>query len=366
MQSNKNIFNAKYDYVHDGPILIEYTNLEGQPPSYNLSPNILDKISNEYPFYSKYYTNSYNNEKSNKYYKSNEENKQDNKLVIRHELVFLMDHTGSTSDIFEGMIQEIEKTVSTIKSQCQKSIEETMLEENIKDKELKSEDIILELRYAIIMYRDFWDREQFIVHDFTTNLEEFKEFIIKTCKPSGGNDQPEDIFGAFLTALNGIDNKVPELSWLPNDKIASRNMILITDAPSHGNLFTISKNIFMNDDMKMTTEEHSQYYKEWIKLFSELKTKDITLYLVKVTNNICSTFDVLQKFADDVKIQVYISDATQFINPKQTSGLYGLRDLEKISRFDSSSTFTSLATNLARTSSSNSHNFIINNLSKTT
>lgn len=78
-----------------------------------------------------------------------------------------------------------------------------------------------EFRLAFIGYRDYGDKEQFIVIPFTTDIESVRNEI-SLIKAFGGDDTPEDVAGSF--------KKISELNWQGDVK----TIFLVTDAPAHG------------------------------------------------------------------------------------------------------------------------------------
>ena len=55
----------------------------------------------------------------------------------------------------------------------------------------------LYVRVAFVGYRDFKDKDQFQIVDFTDNVQSVKEYIELDCKASGGDDWPEDVSGGL-------------------------------------------------------------------------------------------------------------------------------------------------------------------------
>jgi len=82
----------------------------------------------------------------------------------------------------------------------------------------------LQIRLAVVAYRDISDVDRYEVFDFVTCIESFEESVGKL-RAFGGNDAPEDMAGGIQKA-NG-------LSWNNPTRIA----FLIADAPCHGSEF---------------------------------------------------------------------------------------------------------------------------------
>ena len=122
------------------------------------------------------------------------------------DICFCLDCTGSMSRwllatkeqmrlIIEGITTLIEKEYPTLK---------------------------LQLRFAIVGYRDVGDREQFNIQEFTDKTEQVIAFLDRLTA-SGGDDLAEDVLGALDQCLH--------LNW---SKTNARFIVLITDAPGHG------------------------------------------------------------------------------------------------------------------------------------
>ena len=82
----------------------------------------------------------------------------------------------------------------------------------------------MNLRLAIVGYRDIGDTRRFEVLDFVSSVEEFKHFLANLAAV-GGADTPEDLAGAIQQA-----NK---LSWIQPSNV----VFIIADAPCHGSEF---------------------------------------------------------------------------------------------------------------------------------
>ncbi len=74
---------------------------------------------------------------------------------------------------------------------------------------------------ALVIFRDYHDRERFLVRDFTTDVSAI-ENVLKTVGAYGGGDTAEDVTGAL--------DKIRTLSW----KGQVQQVLLVGDAPCHG------------------------------------------------------------------------------------------------------------------------------------
>ena len=77
---------------------------------------------------------------------------------------------------------------------------------------------------ALVIFRDYNDRERFLVLDFTTDVSVI-ENALKTVGAYGGGDTAEDVTGAL--------DKIRTLSW----KGQVQQVLLVGDAPCHGRKF---------------------------------------------------------------------------------------------------------------------------------
>ena len=120
-------------------------------------------------------------------------------------------------------------------------------------------------RVAFVGYRDFDDREQFNICNFTTDIDRILAFI-DGVYAYGGGDLAENLAGAF--------QKTIELSWAGDIK----QIVLITDATPHG--------------LEFHTTTYSDYYpdgdpsgldpKTQIQL---LASQRIGLYVLRIVDN---------------------------------------------------------------------------------
>ena len=76
-------------------------------------------------------------------------------------------------------------------------------------------------RLSFVAYRDFGDKEQFVVVPFTEDIKNVRDQI-SVIKAYGGDDAPEDVAGAL--------EKVRELDWTGQVK----TIFFVADAPAHG------------------------------------------------------------------------------------------------------------------------------------
>lgn len=116
------------------------------------------------------------------------------------DLAFLIDCTGSMRPYIEGVKDQIVEMVTRIQATCPD----------------------LELRVAFVGYRDLMNSsEHFTILQFTSELDEFYEFVADT-KPIGNWDTCEDVAG-------GLEHAV-QLEW----KLPTKVLVHVAESPCHG------------------------------------------------------------------------------------------------------------------------------------
>lgn len=123
------------------------------------------------------------------------------------DLLFLIDATGSMTPVIKAAKEKILEIVK-------KTAEAPYPEDG------------WTLRLGFVAYRDFGISPQFLLQDFTSDAEKFRDALGKIQAFSGpGPDIPEDVFGGIELATM--------FSW----ESASRTIIHFADAPCHGVLY---------------------------------------------------------------------------------------------------------------------------------
>ncbi|CAF3120536.1 unnamed protein product [Rotaria sp. Silwood2] len=125
------------------------------------------------------------------------------------DICFCLDCTGSMSRWLDAVKSQMSKIISDIQTAITN----------------KYKLLNLQMRFAVVAYRDVGDDPQFSICDFTDKIEELTRFV-NNLKAIGGDDLPEDVLGALRTCL-----ALP--SWKAKN---ARFIVLITDAPGHGEL----------------------------------------------------------------------------------------------------------------------------------
>ncbi|CAF1183152.1 unnamed protein product, partial [Rotaria sordida] len=127
------------------------------------------------------------------------------------DICFCLDCTGSMSRWIAAMKAQMHEIITGIRKQIDKKYPQLKLK--------------VKLRFAIVGYRDVRDNPRFFNCDFKDQTNEVIQFL-ETLTASGGDDLPEDVLGALHTCL-----KLP--GWKAKH---ARFIIVITDAPGHGEL----------------------------------------------------------------------------------------------------------------------------------
>lgn len=207
-------------------------------------------------------------------------------MNIRHQVVFLMDATGSMMKYIDAVRTHIKNVVAEMHQRSTQEIK--ALTVNLKEKHTLSFEI------SSLCYRDFKDTKHFETLDFTESSDRFSSFL-SCIKADGGDDEPEDILGAFLHALYGLGPSAPALSWDARGPVAKQSIILVADAPGHG--FTKNKDEFPNAMLPY-----------WEIVFRTLRCKEMSLAIVKV-NNFCTVFhDKMMELGEIYGVEVNVID----------------------------------------------------------
>lgn len=122
------------------------------------------------------------------------------KTVCSTDLLFLMDTTSSMRDYIQSAKEQVMNIVNDVKL--------ALLNE-------------VEVRIAVVGYKDHSDRPNIEFLDFTISVDRVYSFL-RELTATGGADVPEDVLGGIRQALNA--------TW----KQQTRCIIHIADAPPHG------------------------------------------------------------------------------------------------------------------------------------
>eukprot|EP01039_Chlorochromonas_danica_P008075 gene8077-8905_t len=182
--------------------------------------------------------------------------------AISVDLAFLVDCTGSMGHFITAIRNNVVAFVKSI----HKRYPTTML------------------RIAFVGYRDFCDEDHMVIHPFTANAEDIRNYLF-TQRAMGGGDEAEDVLGGLEVANNNLD-------WLAETRI----LYHIGDAPGHGEEFHDSKvtddhsKQFGLDDYRRVL--HSLYDKK-VKYFFG-KIKDTTDIMISKFNELIGSKYILE------------------------------------------------------------------------
>lgn len=220
----------------------------------------------------------------------------ENATVITHQTVFLLDITGSMQSVIDSVKKEIVPVMQRLKDEATRAVSEIPNNDG--------QVFVLNFEVSVIGYRDFCDSKHFETYDFTSEIPEIEEFL-KTLRADGGNDEPEDVKGAFVHALFGVSDKAMKLSWKTDT--ASKSVFLITDAPAHGNEFHSLASIGDNHSRDSADE--------WRMILNEMKKYNIAFNVIKInakTTQMCGKF---KSMCEIVELPYMEIDISQQITP---------------------------------------------------
>lgn len=219
------------------------------------------------------------------------------KILIRHQIAFLFDITGSMQPYINTSREQISKFIEELK----KDAENELLHEFGSNAKFE-----LVFEVSILGYRDFSDANHFEVLDFTTDISSVVLFLNELIA-SGGDDYPEDVKGAFIHALFGINETSHRLSW--KDDSTFKALIWLSDAPPHGKSF--------HDLISYQDNYFHDINEEWNTIFSRIAIDNIAVYVMKITNDTSRACELLNKIATSSKVNFTIVDITQMMSEKQ-------------------------------------------------
>jgi len=147
---------------------------------------------------------------------------------------------------------------------------------------------------SFIGYRDFGDRNQFVIEDFSrldkkNVLKSSLYQKLKNIRTEGGCDEPEDIRGAIKQVL--------KLKWRSGNKF----VVLIADAPTHG------KRYYEQSD-KRYMKQYDDYPEEDIQdAIKELMMRKIGFIGVEFTNETDKMFKELAEIYKQNGMEIYFA-----------------------------------------------------------
>jgi len=236
--------------------------------------------------------------KQNKYVKGKTQESTPEKETIRHQVVFVMDVTASMGPYIVGTKEQVHKFIDNLRQDTQKEIENNFSE--------KKDSLEYIFEVAIVAYRDFNDTVHFETLDFTTDLGQVKEFL-NLLSASGGNDNPEDVEGALIHALFGINEETRKLSWEERGPTASRTMIWLADAPPHGSYINGTSH---GDEFPLTDEN------EWQEIGKKLAELKIAFMSAKLTSNTIAADKTLSALFSSLGVNYSTIDISESVNAR--------------------------------------------------
>jgi len=239
-QDFKKYFITETEIIQDQSMLEEIKIIESILGSDNDTKDLVDLSFSRNPFdWETRYTKieSSINELKNKYRSLTSETKPNSM-----DICFLMDCTGSMGSWIKSCRDQVISIIDIIVKHFP--------------------NIVINLSF--IGYHDIQDTPRFDISAFTTNVPYIKDFIEKNCNANGGGDLPEDVCGGLNEAL--------KLNWISEKKL----IILIADAPCHGNMFhNCDPDNYPNGDPSGLEPEV---------LLAELALKGINLFISEITD----------------------------------------------------------------------------------
>ncbi|KAL0213234.1 hypothetical protein RCL1_006860 [Eukaryota sp. TZLM3-RCL] len=212
-------------------------------------------------------------------------------LLVRHQVVFLIDVTGSMQPFIDGCKNQVRSFIDRLRSDAEERLSNLA----------RSKRYQLSFEVAIVAYRDFSDIDHFEVHDFTDNMTSIYSFL-SSLTASGGFDAPEDVLGGFLVSLFDHGKDLPSLSW--ENSSASKTIIWLSDAPPHGLSF---------HNLGVIGDNYPQdYCNLWNIVFNELRDRNINLFVVKVNNQLSAAINTFNKLAEKRDYIITAIDLTQY------------------------------------------------------
>ena len=184
------------------------------------------------------------------------------------DVCFLMDATGSMGSWIKQTKENIIQIIDQMKTETPNQV----------------------IRLAITAYRDYTDSQLLETFPFSTDYEEFKDFVGKI-SATGGGDAAEDIF-------SGIDDAL-KLDWKSDGKL----LIHFADAPCHGKKYHTSyySDSFADVDHKfeLTAE----------KLFEKMIKMEIDYSFMKITDDTNIMIEEFRKLYDEGNRMIVVKEA---------------------------------------------------------
>jgi hypothetical protein len=221
----------------------------------------------------------------------------DNKLVKNLNLMFMLDVTSSMNPYVVRAKEQIKNMTDALSR---------MYKNKVYVDGRTASNTFIQIRVAVIGYRDHCDQEQFIVQPFTCDVNSVYSTLsdLNTC---GGGDIPEDVRGGFNHMFDDLNFMRTEENTRHNVSIA----VLIADAPGHGSRLNNLHDNYENDDEGDV----------WHVIMNKMKQNEIEFQIVKLTHNMEKMIRYFQNLYDDdenYKIEIIdLADITD-VNVRST------------------------------------------------
>jgi len=150
----------------------------------------------------------------------------------------------------------------------------------------------LDLRLAVVAYRDIGDTRRFEVFDFHTSIEKF-ESNLSGLRAEGGEDAPEDMAGGI--------QKANKLNW----KHPTRVAFIVADYPCHGHAYHNFVDSYPSGTPEINIESELKSL-----LFNHGTDGSMTVNFGRITSHCDKMIQVFQERGLDIQ-PVCIEDATK-------------------------------------------------------
>lgn len=162
---------------------------------------------------------------------------------------------------------------------------------------------------AVITYRDFESRQRWVTQDFTEDIDTLQR-VYDAIEPSSGIDTPEDVQGAFIHALYGVDQVNKALNWLPVHHRYSGHILWLSDAPPHGKMFVPKDKL---DNPPYSDQFPESCPKEWDKIFEKMHEMQIDLIIGMISEDTKYACGVFEELGQKHGVLVKVIDLTEQI-----------------------------------------------------
>lgn len=219
---------------------------------------------------------------------NSEDKKLDTSVIIENMyIMYCIDATASMGPHINKAKEKI-KDVTTL-------LHDTTLQQ-LKEK-YGDKKFVLTIYVSVVAYRDFSDNPEFEVLDFTNDINQVHEFLGKL-NHFGGGDIPEDIYNAFVIALQNKNWKYPTFDNKSEREHTTNIMILIADAPAHNSGL-------MN---KCVDNHEGNTFEEWKKMMDYMKYLNIDFQIIQYDKNMEKMIEVFTELYNCDGFEISVSN----------------------------------------------------------